>query len=132
MRIRGPRGKKRLISNYLGSYSILVFIKFHFTRCQSALAAPNSPIAMGTLEDNWDTLRFPVWLLFWLIWGHHTGHLHHSGSSLHRSRTSWEPGLWGIAVAAGSLADQMSAFPPLMRARKIGRQDVSRDGTLCS
>lgn len=48
------RRGKHLLPNYFTGQCIFSYIKFHFTRCQSLLAAPNTPIAMGTLGGNWE------------------------------------------------------------------------------
>lgn len=52
-----------------------MYIKFHLTHCQSPLATPNIPVAMGTPGGNMGTPQFPAEPLACLIWGHHTGHL---------------------------------------------------------
>lgn len=49
------RRGKHLLPNYSTGRCIFSYIKFHFTRCQSLLAAPNTPVAMGTPGGNGNT-----------------------------------------------------------------------------
>ena len=48
-RLHSPaRQEKSPLPNYFTSHCIFLYIKFHFTHCQTLLAAPNIPVAMGT------------------------------------------------------------------------------------
>lgn len=61
------------LPNYFTSLCISTYIKFHFTHCQTLLAAPNIPVAMGTPGgEAGPAPGVPAERSAWLIWGHHT------------------------------------------------------------
>lgn len=87
------------LPNYFTSLCISTYVKFHFTHCQTLLAAPNISVAMGTPEgEGGPAPGVPAEGSAWLIWGHHTGHP--QVWCLLASRTFLLSVLWGVVNAA--------------------------------
>ena len=63
------------LPNFFTSLCISTYDKFHFTHCQTLLAAPNISVAMGAPGgEAGPAPGGPAERSAWLIWGHHTGH----------------------------------------------------------